>query len=139
MKLTALSLYVAVAMAALSTASFPVQAQNLERQIVGTWFWMVPESGCKIARTFRADGTALKVSGKKTTETSYIVKVDRADGARMLIETVRNDDGGRDCDEESGSTVGKRYINFVGEISATELKLCFDAGLSFCPGRYRRQ
>ena len=125
--------------AALSAAT-PVPAQSsLGADLVGTWTGATPR-GCVISRTFLPDGTAKVVNGAKRTEGTYIVRKGRNDKSRHVLFDVKVDHGGRNCDDEAGSTVGKRYIFYIdaGELGR-EMSVCLDPSLAHCMGPYKRK
>jgi hypothetical protein len=106
--------------------------------LVGTWTWKIPETGCAMTRTFNADGSTTVVNGKKTTTGTWTLKSNKKDNSRMLLSTIATDDGGVDCDGTGEKTVGKRYGVYVITESAG-LLMCFTPDRTACMGPYRRR
>lgn len=123
--------------ALLLTLTFPAHASDVG-DLVGTWAWTIPKTGCPMTRTFGTDGTTTVVNGKKTTTGTYTVKWNKARSGRMLISTIAADDGGTNCDGSSASTVGTKYLNYVFTDSAG-LHMCLDSARTSCLGPYRRR
>ena len=71
---------------------------------------------------------------------TYIVRKGRNDKSRHVLFDVKVDHGGRNCDDEAGSTVGKRYIFYIdaGELGR-EMSVCLDPSLAHCMGPYKRK
>ncbi len=135
--------YLIVVMSLAVTSILPLSAAaqsqaELLREMEGTWRWTTPD-GCVITRTFRADGTSRTVNGKKATESTVAPKFDKGFGARMYVQVITKDEGGRDCDGESGDTTRMRYLAFFDvSMFKREFKLCRHPGKTACD-TYRKQ
>lgn len=103
--------------------------------LIGTWTWTIPKTGCAMTRTFRSDGSTTVANGKKVTSGTFTVKSNREKTGRMLVYTVAFDDGGRDCDGTASTTVGERYLTYV-HTDGAGLHMCLDASRSVCLGPY---
>jgi len=132
---SAIGIAAQIAVAALASfVGLPVLAQApRDNDLLGTWTWTMPKTGCVITRTFRPDGTLQVVNGKKTTEGTYSIRTARSSGMPTVVYSVSRDGGGRDCDGESGSTVGKRYLAYV-DINApkSEMTMCLSSDRATC-------
>ncbi|WP_440224795.1 hypothetical protein ACQQ2N_06050 [Dokdonella sp. MW10] len=107
--------------------------------LVGTWAWTMPDTSCRIVRTYHADGTGEVVNGEKRTQGRYEVRTDRDSGMSTVTYTVARDDGGRNCDGESGDTTGRLYMSFF-EASGSTMTMCIGPQRDACVyGPYRRQ
>lgn len=106
--------------------------------LVGTWTWAMPKTGCTMTRTFRNDGTTTVVNGKKTVTGTYVVKWNKARSGRMLVSTITSDSGGQDCDGSNASTVGTKYLAYVFT-DGTGLQMCLDSAKTSCLGPYQRR
>lgn len=125
-----------VALAAL--ASVAGTARATDPGLVGTWTWSLPNNGCAMRRTFNADGTTTVINGTKTVTGSYLVKWNRERTLRTVISQISTDNGGRNCDGDSSSTVGRKYL-FYGFNDGTGLLMCLDEAKTSCQGPYTRQ
>jgi hypothetical protein len=127
---------------ALIVASFAASSFAQDRgqsDILGTWTWTMPKTKCIITRTYRADGTSQVTNGQKKTEGKFSVRTDRDSGMQMVIYTVSKDGGGRNCDDESDDTTGKRYLAYF-ETRGSDLTMCIGPERAACLyGPYRRQ
>lgn len=143
MKTSAPGITSTIAVAALAAlVSLPVPAQTTRvNDLLGTWTWAMPKTGCVITRSFRPDGTVLVVNGKKTTEGTYSIRTAKSSGKPMVVYSVTRDSGGRNCDDESDSTVGKRYLAYFDfNFLKTEMTMCLSSDSSTCLlGPYRRK
>jgi len=132
-----------IAVAALASfVALPVPAQTTrDNDLLGTWTWTMPKTGCVITRTFRPDGTILVVNGKKTTEGTYSIRTSKSSDAPFVVYSVTRDGGGRSCDDESDSTVGKRYLAYFNfNFPKTEMTMCLSSDRATCLlGPYRRK
>lgn len=136
----ALTKFLVAALASL--AGLPALAQApRDNDLLGTWVWTMPKTGCVITRTFRPDGTILVVNGKKTTEGTYSIRTSKSSDAPFVVYSVTRDGGGRNCDDESDSTVGKRYLAYFNfNLLKTEMTMCLSSDPSTCLlGPYRRK
>jgi len=106
--------------------------------LVGTWTWTLPKTGCAMTRTFQADGTTKVVSGQKTTTGKYFVKWNRERTSRMVISDIQTDTGGVDCDQSGQSQVGKRFL-FYPVMEDGGMLMCLDPSRLGCMGPYRRR
>ena len=106
--------------------------------LLGTWAWTLPKTGCTMTRTFRGDGTTTVVNGRKTVTGTYTIKWNKARSGRMLISTITSDGGGQDCDGSNASTVGTRYLAYVFTDGAG-LQMCLDSARTNCLGPYQRR
>lgn len=106
--------------------------------LVGTWTWTLPKTGCAMTRTFQADGTTKVVSGQKTTSGRYIVKWNRERTSRMVISTIETDAGGVDCDQSADNQVGKRFL-FYPIMESGGMLMCLDPSKLGCMGPYRKR
>ncbi len=107
--------------------------------LVGTWAWTMPNTSCRIVRTYHADGTGEVVNGEKKTQGRYEVRADRDGGLSTVAYTVTKDEGGRNCDGESSDTTGMRYQAWF-ETSGSTLTMCIGPQRDACVyGPYRRQ
>ncbi len=113
------------------------RASDIE-DLVGTWTWTLPKTGCAMTRTFRSDGTTTVVNGKKTVTGTYVVKWNKARTGRTLTSTIATDDGGPDCDGTRASTVGTKYQAYVFT-EGPGLHMCLDSARTSCLGPYRRR
>ncbi len=136
----ALTTFLVAALASL--AGLPVFAQaTRDNDLLGTWTWTMPKTGCVITRSFRPDGTIVFVNGKKTTEGTYSIRTAKSRDAPFVVYSVTRDGGGRNCDDESGSTVGKRYLAYYRfDVLKTEMTMCLSSDRATCLlGPYRRK
>ena len=135
-------LIVVISLAVTSMLPLSAAAQSraeLLRELEGIWRWTTPD-GCVVTRTFRADGTSRTLNGKKTTESTIAPRFDQGLGARLYVQVITKDEGGRNCDGESSDTTGNRYLAFFGvSMFKRELKLCIDPGMTALCDAYRRQ
>lgn len=106
--------------------------------LLGTWTWTIPKTGCTMTRTFRDDGTISVVNGQKSTAGTFTVKWNRERTGRMLVSTITSDSGGKDCDGTTTSTVGRRYLAYV-HTDGAGLLMCLDSARSSCLGPYRKR
>lgn len=106
--------------------------------LVGTWTWALPKTGCTMTRTFQADGTTKVISGRKTTTGKYTVKWNRERTSRTVISDILTDEGGVDCDESGGSLMGKRFLFYV-VIENGGMQMCLDPSRTACMGPYRKR
>lgn len=143
MKSSAIGIAARVAVVTLaSLATLPALAQSTRgNDLLGTWTWTMPKTGCVITRTFRPDGTILVVNGKKTTEGTYSIRTSKSSDAPYVVYSVARDGGGRNCDDESDSTVGKRYLAYFNfNFLKSEMTMCLSSDRSTCLlGPYRRK
>ncbi len=143
MKSSAFGVTARIAVAALAfVAGSPAFAQApRDNDLLGTWTWTMPRTGCVITRTFRPDGTVEVINGKKTTEGMYSIRTARSSDAPYVVYDVTRDGGGRNCDDESDSTVGKRYLAYYRfNMPKTEMTMCLSSDGSTCLlGPYRRK
>jgi hypothetical protein len=115
--------------------AIPVQASQ---DIVGTWTWTMPNTNCKITRTFKADGTSVHVNGQKTMEATYRVKPDRDSKVPMLIFTVTKDDNNKNCD--GNTTANARSLAYLDfNWTKSEMSMCLDEKKTACMGPYKKQ
>lgn len=129
----------ALLVTALAVAAPAAAQSSANADLVGTWTWATPR-GCLITRTFLPDGTAKVVNGAKRTEGTYAVRKARDGKSRHVLYDVKADAGGRNCDDEAGSTVGQRWIFYIdaGPLGR-EMSVCLDPSRAHCMGPYRRK
>jgi len=106
--------------------------------LIGTWTWTIPKTGCTMTRTFRSDGTTTVVNGTKTVTGTYVVRWNKARTGRTLTSTIATDDGGLDCDGTKASTVGTRYQAYMFT-EGSSLHMCLDSARTSCLGPYQRR
>jgi hypothetical protein len=111
---------------------------NDHADVVGTWTWTLPKTGCTMTRTFQADGGTKVLNGQNSFSGAYTVKWNRERTSRMLITNVTADDGGRDCDGSGDSKVGKRFLAYV-HVDAAGMLMCLDSAKTSCMGPYRKR
>lgn len=106
--------------------------------LVGTWTWTLPKTGCAMTRTFQPDGSTKVVSGQKTMTGKYKVKWNRERTGRMVTSDIATDDGGLDCDDVRQSRVGTRFLFYLF-IENGGMLMCLDSARSACMGPYRKR
>lgn len=111
---------------------------NDHGDVIGTWTWTLPKTGCSMTRTFQPDGATKVVNGQNSFSGTYTVKWNRERTGRMLITNVTADDGGKDCDGSADNKAGKRFLAYV-HVDAAGLLMCLDSARTSCMGPYRKR
>jgi len=115
-------------------------ASAQQPNIVGTWKWTRMKDGCTEQYAFRADGTVSIKRGDKQTENTYLMSWAPEPNGRykLTVVTVR-DDGGRDCEDSTEDSTGRRstvYILF-GQSRETMIQ-CDSRDGANCTGLMKR-
>lgn len=131
---------VTLALALLSTVANSQQNEPVKAALLGTWTWTT-EHNCAETYTFREDDTLEVKSGDEITKNSYLIAA-KASGNferyRMDMK-VLEDSGGRDCDNDTKSSVGETDIVFVQFSKSRDMVfMCQNPVSTFCYGPLRK-
>lgn len=102
---------IAVVVASACGKATDIRAQS---EILGSWEWALPESGCKEVYTYKPDGTATIVSGPVVYEDQYTISVRPSAGDRFKLEAeTKKQTSGVSCTGTEKDYVGNPYVVYV--------------------------
>lgn len=122
----------------LATASTAASAQ--QPSIVGTWEWTRKKNACVEQLVFRDDGTAAIRRGEERTENTYLMSwAPEPNGRYRLTLVTVKDHGGRDCDDSTEDSTGRRSIVYILFSQSRESMIfCNSPEGADCTGLMRR-
>jgi hypothetical protein len=129
---------IAILFASLAVAA-PPRAPRPDHPVLGTWTFVVPDTGCQETYTIRPNGTTLVTSGEEVTESVF--EIDDAAGAKGFFKTtdeVVKGNGKKDCAGEI-TRVGQKTTNYIRFNPAGDVMImCRDEAGKACFGPLRR-
>ena len=108
--------------------------------LVGTWSWTVNGKQCTETLRYLADGTRLGTSGEEVTQADYRVpSLAAASGFHMLVETITNSNGKRDCWGDLHEAVDENVTRFIQFSPKQDLFIvCKTESLQACFGPMKK-
>ena len=99
---------------ALLIAASATAASAQQPSIVGTWEWTRRKNGCAEQLVFRDDGTVAIQRGEERTENTFLMSwAPEPNGRYRLTLVTVKDHGGRDCEDSTEDSTGRRSVVYV--------------------------